>query len=76
MQIVQGQQFQFAFFDLVLTKRGRSTWVWRVNTQSGRLVMQGTEATRTAARYGGQRGLFLLLTTSWLRGNYPNSEAN
>lgn len=32
--------------------------------------MQGSEATRAAARYGGQRALFLLLSTSWLHGSH------
>lgn len=60
----QEQQFQFAFFELALTKRRRSIWVWRVCTQSGRLIMHGSETTRAAARYHGQRALFLLLSTS------------
>jgi hypothetical protein len=51
---------QFPVFDVVLKKRGRA-WRWCVSTTEGKLMMQGTEPHRRAAKYQASRALFLLL---------------
>ena len=48
-------------FEMVLTKRGRSRWEWRVHDPSGQVVMGGSENSRPEAKYQGDRALFLLL---------------
>jgi hypothetical protein len=47
--------------EMVIEKRGRSRWTWRVLDSSGRAVMSGWETNRWAARYHSARALFLLL---------------
>ena len=54
---------QLPVFELALTKRGR-TWRWRVCTTEGAVVMQGSEASRPAAKYKADRALFLLLLSA------------
>jgi len=51
-------------FEVVLAKRGRSRWEWRVHDPSGKVVMSGSEKTRPEAKYQGERALFLLLMTT------------
>lgn len=46
--------------EVTVTKRRRS-WEWRVHDQTGALLMHGRERSRPAARYQGNRSLFLLL---------------
>jgi hypothetical protein len=46
--------------EVTVTKRRRS-WEWRVHDHNGTLLMHGRERSRPAARYQGNRGLFLLL---------------
>jgi hypothetical protein len=48
-------------FEVILRKRGRTRWEWRVCDSTGREIMRGWEASRPAARYKGERALFLLL---------------
>jgi len=48
-------------FEVILRKRGRTRWEWRVCDSTGREIMQGWEMSRPAARYKGERALFLLL---------------
>lgn len=48
-------------FEVVLTRRGRSRWDWRVVQPSGKVVMGGREYSRPEAKYQGERALFLLL---------------
>ena len=48
-------------FEVVLTKRGRSRWDWRVLDPSGKVVMGGREYSRPEVKYQGERALFLLL---------------
>jgi len=48
-------------FEVTLRKRGRTRWEWRVCDSTGREIMQGWETSRPAARYKGERALFLLL---------------
>jgi hypothetical protein len=49
-------------FDVVLTRRGRSRWEWQVRDRDGRAIMHGLEDSRPAAKYQGERALFLLLS--------------
>jgi hypothetical protein len=51
---------QFPVFEPVLKKRGR-TWKWYVCTAERKVVMQGSESCRRAARYQASRALLLLL---------------
>ena len=46
--------------EVTVTKRRRS-WEWRVHDDNGTLLMHGRERSRPAARYQGNRSLFLLL---------------
>ena len=48
-------------FEVTLRKRGRTRWEWRVSNSTGREIMRGWETSRPAARYKGERALFLLL---------------
>jgi len=50
-----------SMFEVVLSKRGRTRWDWRVNDSTGKIIMRGWENSRPAARYQGARALFLLL---------------
>ena len=46
--------------EVTVTKRRRS-WEWRVHDDNGTLLMHGLARSRPAARYQGNRSLFLLL---------------
>jgi hypothetical protein len=48
-------------FDVVIIRRGPLKWEWQVCDRAGRILMRGWEHTRRAARYKGDRALFLLL---------------
>jgi hypothetical protein len=48
-------------FDVVIIKRGPLKWEWQVCDREGTILMRGWEHTRRAARYKGDRALFLLL---------------
>lgn len=50
--------------ELVLTKRGRARWEWRVYDSSGQTIMGASESSRPEAKYQGERALFLLLLTT------------
>jgi hypothetical protein len=47
--------------EVVIEKRQRSTWEWRVLGLSGRTIMSGREKNRPAAKYQGERAMFILL---------------
>jgi hypothetical protein len=49
-------------FEVVLMKRGRARWEWQVCDRDGRTIMGGLEDSRPAAKYQGERALFLLLS--------------
>lgn len=49
---------------VVLTKRGRARWEWRVCESSGKTIMGASENSRPEAKYQGERALFLLLMTT------------
>jgi hypothetical protein len=57
---------QLPLFEIRLRKRGRACR-WQLYTTEGRAVMQGSEGSRTAARYQGHRALFLMLLASAYR---------
>jgi hypothetical protein len=57
-------QFVPAMFEMVLKRRGRSRWQWQVCDRAGKVIMQGFEDSRPAAKYRGERALFQLLLTA------------
>jgi hypothetical protein len=52
-------------YDMVI-QNGRAGWYWQVCDRSGKIMMHGWEKTRAAAKYRGERALFLLLLKSGL----------
>ena len=50
--------------EVILTKRGRARWEWRVLDSSGQTIMGASESSRAEAKYQGERALFLLLMTT------------
>jgi hypothetical protein len=50
-------------FELFISRMSRH-WEWRVCDASGKIMMEGREKSRAAARYQGERALFLLLLTT------------
>jgi hypothetical protein len=50
--------------EVILTKRGRARWEWRVLDPSGQTIMGASESSRAEAKYQGERALFLLLMTT------------
>jgi hypothetical protein len=54
--------------EVIVVKRRRA-WEWQLRDQSGILIMGGREKSRPAARYQGNRALFMLLATSWRPGD-------
>jgi len=50
---------------VVITEFSPSKWEWRVCDRRGATIMNGFEGTRRAAKYGGDRALFLLLASGW-----------
>jgi hypothetical protein len=65
-EIVTPDQFQV--FEVVLKKRRRK-WLWRVSTTDGDAVVEGSESSRSAAKYNANRALFLLLLSAPYRTN-------
>ena len=55
---------QFPVFQVVLRKRGRTTWRWHVSRAEGDIVMHGSETSRPAAKYRADSALFLLLPSA------------
>ena len=53
-----------AMFEVVITKRKPMKWEWEVHDRNGATVMRGWEHTRHAAKYRGDRALFLLLAAA------------
>jgi hypothetical protein len=46
---------------VIIEKRGRWRWEWRVCDRGGRAVVHGWEQSRNEAKYRRQRALFQLL---------------
>jgi hypothetical protein len=57
-------QFAPAMFEMVLRRRGRTRCQWQVCDRAGKVIMQGFEESRPAAKYRSERALFLLLLTT------------
>jgi hypothetical protein len=64
----QGQdacwRYARAMFEVVIFKRGPTRWEWQVCDRKGNAIMRGWEHTRPAAKYRGDRALFLLLAAA------------
>jgi len=56
-----------AVLEVLITERSPTKWQWRVCDCQGTTIMDGFESTRPAAKYRGNRALFLLLSTRWAR---------
>ena len=54
-------------FEVVITKRSQTKWEWRVCDRQGAPIMNGFEGTRRAAKYRGNRALFMVLAAGWNR---------
>jgi len=54
-------------FEVLIIERSPSRWEWRVCDRHGTTIMNGFENTRPAAKYKGDRALFILLASSWDR---------
>jgi len=48
-------------FEVVIEKRSQVRWEWRICDRAGKTLAYGSEETRNAARYRGERALFELL---------------
>jgi hypothetical protein len=60
-----------AVLEVLITERSPTKWEWRVCDCQGTTIMGGFERTRPAAKYRGNRALFLLLSTAWR--HFPRS---
>ena len=56
-----------AVLEVLITERRPTKWEWRVCDRYGTTIIGGFESTRPAAKYRGNRALFLLLSTRWMR---------
>jgi hypothetical protein len=56
-------QLECNLFEFAITPK-RSRWEWSLRNKAGRVIMQGREKSRAAARYQSERALFLLLLTT------------
>ena len=50
-------------FEVEIIKRRPTKWEWRVRDTKGTILMHGVETSRRAAKYRGDRALFMLLAT-------------
>jgi len=53
-----------AVFEVVIFKRSTTRWEWQLCDRKGNAIMRGREHTRPAAKYRGDRALFLLLAAA------------
>jgi hypothetical protein len=53
-----------AVLEVLITKRRPTKWEWRVCDRHGTTIIGGFESTRPAAKYRGNRALFLFLLLS------------
>jgi hypothetical protein len=61
-------------FEVIIEKRGRFRWEWRVCDRTGKTLVFGWEDTRNAAKYRGERALFQLLLVRVPRVQPPATE--
>ncbi len=59
-------QLESPLFEVEIIER-RLRWDWSLRDRSGKVVMEGREKSRVAARYQSGRALFLLLLASCRR---------
>ncbi len=52
-----------ALLEVLITELSPTKWEWRVCDRYGTTIMGGFESTRPAAKYRGNRALFLLLAS-------------
>jgi hypothetical protein len=52
-------------FEVVIINRSPNRWEWLVCNTDRIPIMQGWERTRAAAKYQGERALFILLASGW-----------
>ena len=52
-------------FEVVIINRSPNRWEWLVYNRHGIPIVQGWEKTRAAAKYQGERALFMLLASGW-----------
>ena len=52
-----------ALLEVLITELSATKWEWRVCDRYGTTIMGGFESTRPAAKYRGNRALFLLLAS-------------
>lgn len=57
--------------EVLITKRSPTKWEWRVCDRYGTTIIGGFERTRPAAKYRGNRALFLVLSIGWRQ--FPRS---
>jgi len=65
-EIVTPEQFQV--FEVVLKKR-RRRWLWSLSAVDGDALIEGSESSRSVAKYSANRALFLLLLSAPYRTN-------
>jgi len=51
--------------EVVITELSPNKWEWRLYDRHGTTMMNGFEGTRRAAKYSGDRALFMLLASGW-----------
>lgn len=54
-------------FEVILIRRKRFGWRWRVCDHAGKIFADGFERSRPSAKYHGERALFFLLSQAHLR---------
>jgi hypothetical protein len=64
----------FSMFEMVVEQRSQFRWEWRVCDRAGRTLVYGSEETRNAAKYRGERALFQLLLVRVPRLQPPRTE--
>jgi len=52
-------------FEVQIVERSPTKWEWRVCDRYGTTIVGGFESTQLAAKYRGNRALFLLLASGW-----------
>jgi len=62
-------------YEVVIINRRRARWTWQLIDQNGRVVLSGTERSREAAKYAGERALFFDLLIRPQMGDPPQTGA-
>jgi hypothetical protein len=60
-------------FEVVIINRSPNRWEWLVCNRDRIPIMQGWEKTRAAAKYQGERALFILLASGWRSHDPPQT---